>query len=230
MSINSELKNLRFLINSGISSFIQNTPNNRYQLKTKIEDTKKNIQSLNLDDINNLNDLKLFTLKNTNHKSLIFSDGNPHSKIMLIGGFLSSEEARIGKIFSGSSGILLDKMLNSINLDRKVVYLTNIVPSFLNNNQELNTKEILEYLPIIQKHIELIEPSIIVLFGKIAAKTILTTNINIEELRGKWHKYNSLKLKKEITVRVTYHPNDLLKNLEYKKKAWIDLKEIQKIL
>ena len=230
MSINSELKNLRFLVNSGISSFIQNTPNNRYQLKTKIEDTKKNIQSLNLDDINNLNDLKLFTLKNTNHKSLIFSDGNPHSKIMLIGGVLNSEEIKIGKLFSGSSGMLLDKMLNSINLDRKLVYLTNIVPSFLNQDKELDSTEVLKYLPIIQKHIELIQPSILVLLGKIAAKTILTTNINIEKLRGKWHKYNSLKLKKDINVRVTYHPNDLLENLEYKKKAWIDLKEIQKIL
>jgi len=82
-------------------------------------------------------------------------------------------------------------------------------------------------MPFIQKHIEIVNPSILILLGGTAAKAILTTNIGITKLVGKWHKYNSLNLKKPILTRAIFHPAFLLRSPQYKKVTWQDLQEIE---
>ena len=86
----------------------------------------------------------------------------------------------------------------------------------------------MQCLPFIQKHIEIVKPSILVLLGGTAAKAILTTNQGITKLRGIWHSYNSLKLDNPIPTRAIFHPAFLLRSPARKKETWEDLLEIQK--
>ena len=236
MSINSELQNLKFLLNAGISVFLQNNPNYRYHIQNEKKDTNKIIFNKNIQDIENLELLERF-INNFNKCSLkqqatqaVFADGNPSAKIMLIGEAPGAEEDKLGKPFVGRAGQLLDKMLAAIKLDRNTVYISNVVPWRPPSNREPNSEEILLCLPFIQKHIEIVKPSILVLLGGTAAKAILTTSLGITKLRGSWHAYNSPKLHNPIPTRAIFHPAFLLRSPERKKETWEDLLEIQKKL
>ena len=234
MSINSELQNLKFLLNAGISEFLQNNPNTRYHIQNEKKDSNKIISKNNIQDIHTLDSLKKF-IKNFEKCSLkqqatqtVFADGNPFAKIMLIGEAPGLEEDKLGKPFVGRAGQLLDKMLAAIKLDRNNVYITNVVPWRPPNNREPTTEEILQCLPFIQKHIEIIKPSILILLGGTSAKAILTTNHGITKLRGTWHAYNSPRLSHPIPTRAIFHPAFLLRSPARKKETWEDLLEIQK--
>ena len=82
-------------------------------------------------------------------------------------------------------------------------------------------------MPFIQKHIEIIKPSILILLGGTSAKAILTTNYGITKLRGTWHAYNSPRLSHPIPTRAIFHPAFLLRSPIFKKETWKDLLEIQ---
>ena len=236
MSINSELQNLKFLLNVGISEFLQNKPSFRYHNENEKNNTNKITPRHNIQDINTLNELEKF-INNYDKCSLkqqatqaVFADGNPSAKIMLIGEAPGAEEDRLGKPFVGRAGQLLDKMLAAIKLDRNTVYISNVVPWRPPGNREPNLEEILLCLPFIQKHIEIVKPSILILLGGTAAKAILTTSLGITKLRGSWHTYNSPKLRNPIPTRAIFHPAFLLRSPARKKEAWEDLLEIQKKL
>ena len=234
MSINSNSSYLFFLKDSGINSFLQNSPNKHYKVD-KNDTTLDSVSLLNnIQNIESLNQLERF-IKTSNNCPLknqalktVFADGNPSSKIMFIGEAPGAEEDKLGKPFVGVAGQLLNKMLTAINLDRNSVYITNIVPWRPPNNRAPNSEEILQCLPFIQKHIEIIQPYILVLLGGTATKAILTTTHGITKLRGQWHKYNSLNIKKPIPTIAMYHPAFLLRSPGHKKEAWKDLQEIQK--
>ena len=236
MSINSNFSYLFFLKDSGVNSFLQNSPNKHYK-STKSDAPLDGVSHLNnIQNIVSLNQLERF-IKTSNNCPLknqalntVFADGNPSSKIMLIGEAPGAEEDKLGKPFVGAAGQLLNKMLAAINLDRNSVYITNIVPWRPPNNRAPNTEEILQCLPFIQKHIEIIQPSILVLLGGTATKAILATTLGITKLRGKWHEYNSLIIKEPIPTMAMYHPAFLLRSPGHKKEAWEDLQKIQKKL
>tara|TARA_Y100001960_G_C14639125_1_gene809890 strand:- start:462 stop:1181 length:720 start_codon:yes stop_codon:yes gene_type:complete len=230
MSIKSNLSYLNYLKESGISTFLQNSPNIRY----KQNETNQKLSPINLSDVNSLAKLEEYIkqsndclLKKTASKT-VFGDGNSSSKIMLIGEAPGAEEDKIGKPFVGLAGKLLDKMLASINLNRNNVYITNIIPWRPPNNRTPDSDEILQCLPFIQKHIEIIHPKIIILLGSTAAKAILATTLGIMKIRGKWYTYNNLNVDNPITVRAIYHPAFLLRSPKNKRETWDDLKEIQK--
>lgn len=236
MSINSELTKIKFMLNAGINDFLQNIPNLRYQKQNEIKNINDLLSEKTIQDIDNLNDLEKF-INNSSNCALknkatqtVFADGNPGAKIMLIGEAPGAEEDKIGKPFVGLAGKLLDRMLATINLDRTKVYISNVVPWRPPNNREPDNEEILQCMPFIQRHIELIQPSILILLGGTASKAILTTNIGITKLRGKWHNYNSLGLKKPILTRAIFHPAFLLRSPRHKKETWQDLLEIKKII
>ena len=100
-----------------------------------------------------------------NATNMVFSDGNPKSKIMLLGEAPGSNEDQEGLPFVGRAGTLLDKMLASINLDRKNVYISNIINYRPPENRRPTDEEMNRYLPFIKKHIEIIDPKILVLLG-----------------------------------------------------------------
>jgi DNA polymerase len=160
-------------------------------------------------------------------KNLVFGDGNSKSKIMLIGEAPGADEDRLGKPFVGQSGKLLDKMLGFINLDRSKIYITNIVPWRPPGNRQPSKEEIDLYLPFVRKHIEIIEPKIIILLGSVSAKSILNVSDGITKLRGKWYDYKINNKKIVANVIPTFHPAYLLRSPGQKEKVWEDLRKIQ---
>ena len=233
MQKNELLIELKFLLESGVSEFLEDVPKNHYNLGTTAQKSiKKNIPT-NLNNINNLDRLKEAVinfdkceLKKT-AKNTVFSDGNPKSKIMFVGEAPGADEDLQGLPFVGRAGKLLDKMLDAINLNRHNVYISNIIPWRPPGNRQPLTQEILLCLPFIQRHIELINPEILVLLGGTAAKSLLMSDEGIMRLRGHWHQYNSYGLLSPIYTRAIFHPAFLLRSPGYKKQAWEDLKAIK---
>ena len=160
-----------------------------------------------------------------NATNMVFSDGNPKSKIMLIGEAPGSNEDQEGLPFVGRAGALLDKMLYAINLDRKKVYISNIINYRPPGNRRPTDKEIKRYLPFITKHIEIISPKILVLLGSTAMSALIGDEAVISKMRGKWieKKFGSCK----TSVIITFHPAFLMRQPAQKKMAWIDLKMIR---
>ena len=168
-------------------------------------------------------------IKNCSLKSsatnMVFSDGNPKSKIMLIGEAPGANEDKEGLPFVGRAGALLDKMLAAINLDRKKVYISNIINYRPPDNRRPTEEEIKRYLPFISKHIEIIKPKILVLLGSTAMNALIGNEVVISKMRGKWikKKFGSC----ETSVIITFHPAFLMRQPAQKKMAWIDLKMIR---
>ena len=158
-------------------------------------------------------------------KNIVFSDGNPKSKIMLIGEAPGANEDQEGLPFVGRAGILLDKMLSAINLDRKNVYISNIINYRPPENRRPTEEEIKRYLPFISKHIEIINPKILVLLGSTAMNALIGNDIVISKMRGKWIEKNFGSCK--TSVIITFHPAFLMRQPAQKKMSWIDLKMIR---
>tara|TARA_B100000963_G_scaffold220781_1_gene192408 strand:+ start:5728 stop:6423 length:696 start_codon:yes stop_codon:yes gene_type:complete len=158
-------------------------------------------------------------------KNIVFSDGNPKSQIMFVGEAPGANEDQEGLPFVGRAGILLDKMLEAINLDRKKVYISNIVNYRPPENRRPTDEEIKRYLPFITKHIEIINPKILVLLGSTAMNALIGNDIVISKMRGKWleKKFGNC----ETSVIITFHPAFLMRQPAQKKMAWIDLKMIR---
>ena len=171
-----------------------------------------------------INNIKNCSLKN-NATNMVFSDGNPKSKIMLIGEAPGANEDEEGLPFVGRAGALLDKMLAAINLDRKKVYISNIINYRPPDNRRPTDEEIKRYLPFITKHIEIINPKILVLLGSTAMNALIGNEIVISKMRGKWteKKFGNCK----TSVIITFHPAFLMRQPAQKKMAWIDLKMIR---
>ena len=161
-----------------------------------------------------------------NSTNIVFSDGNPEAKIMVIGEGPGANEDLEGVPFIGRTGELLDKMLLSINLDRENVYISNIVNYRPPENRNPTEKEIARYLPYLIKNIEIINPQILILLGSVAMSTIIDKKNTISNVRGKW-------VEKKIgscntCVIVSFHPAFLMRQPDQKKLSWLDLKMIKK--
>ena len=184
------------------------------------EDKTKNLDLLRTEILNQKNcDLK------KQAKNIVFSDGNPKSKIMLVGEAPGASEDQEGLPFVGRAGMLLDKMLAAINLDRKKVYISNIINYRPPENRRPTDAEIEKYLPFITKHIEIIEPKILVLLGSTAMSALIGKELVISKMRGKWidKKFGNCR----TSVIITFHPAFLMRQPAQKKMAWIDLKMIR---
>lgn len=156
--------------------------------------------------------------------SLVFCDGVPGSKVMLVGEAPGAEEDRLGRPFVGTSGQLLDRMLACIGLSRKEnVYISNILNWRPPGNRNPTASEIAVSLPFIRRHIELARPEILLLAGGVAAKALLDTEEGITKLRGKWFDFSLPGLEKPIAAMAVFHPAYLLRSPGQKALAWQDL-------
>tara|TARA_B100000029_G_scaffold420144_1_gene425897 strand:- start:517 stop:1350 length:834 start_codon:yes stop_codon:yes gene_type:complete len=160
--------------------------------------------------------------------NLVFGDGNPQASTMWIGEAPGADEDRLGKPFVGVSGQLLDLMLAAINLDREHAYISNILPWRPPGNRKPTTAETEVFLPFIQRHIELVDPDILVLVGGTAASTILRRPEGITKVRGRWLSYEVGG--RGISVMPIYHPAYLLRQPTLKRDAWRDLLAIKERL
>ena len=229
----SNKKNLEFIINSGVNYFLQDSPRNWFENEKKLEqsDFNKNTgdKKTQIDEV--IKDLMSHksSLQKTATKLVVY-DGNLNAKVMLIGEAPGRDEDQQGIPFVGKAGQLLNKMLLAINLKREDVYITNVVNWRPPDNRTPNDNEILEFLPFLQRQIDIIKPKFIFLLGGVAAKAILSTPLALGKLRGKWHEYKSLNLEQGIPTLASYHPAFLLRSPQYKKNSWEDLQMLQEKL
>jgi len=194
-------------------------------------DKKKILKSINGSKVDRLENLKnnIKNIKNCelkkNAKNLVFGDGDINSKIMIVGEGPGAQEDAEGKPFVGRAGLLLNKMLSSINLDRQKVYISNVVNYRPPENRKPTEEEISRYFPFLQTHIEIIKPKILVLLGSTALNAIIGNEIVISKARGRWIEKDIGSIK--IWVIASFHPAFLMRQPDQKKLAWIDLKMIR---
>jgi DNA polymerase len=160
--------------------------------------------------------------------NLVFADGNPEARVMFIGEAPGADEDRQGLPFVGVSGQLLDRMLGAIGLSRKTnAYISNVLFWRPPGNRSPTPAEIAACLPFVERHIELVDPAVLVLVGGIAAKTMLARPEGIMKLRGRWFTYETPRMSRPIPVIATYHPAYLLRSPGQKREAWRDLIELK---
>ncbi len=162
--------------------------------------------------------------------STVFADGDPEAAVMCIGEAPGQEEDRQGLPFVGPSGRLLDRMLASIGLDRSSAYITNVLPWRPPANRKPTHDEVATCLPFVSRHIELVDPQVLILFGGAAASALLARHEGINRLRGRWFEYSSPGLPRPIPVLATFHPAYLLRTPEAKRGAWRDLLMVKRRL
>jgi uracil-DNA glycosylase family 4 len=158
---------------------------------------------------------------------LVFADGNPLARLMLVGEAPGSEEDKQGLPFVGRSGQLLDRMLAAIGLDRTQAYIANIVPWRPPGNRTPTPVETQICLPFIQRQIELADPDILVTVGQPSTGALLGVQ-GIMKNRGRWFSYHTGT--REIRAMPVLHPAYLLRQPIAKRLAWRDMLAIKKAL
>ena len=217
----NDIINTQLVDSYDIEYIFNNKPINRIITKLQVEDKSLLLDALK-DKISKVNNCDL---KN-NAKKLVFSDGDFKSPIMIVGEGPGQREDEQGKPFVGDAGILLNKMLNAIKIERKSIYITNVVNYRPPNNRKPEISEINRYSVFLRQHINIINPKILILMGSTAMEALFGQTLKITQERGKWKEL--IVNQKTYQTILTFHPAYLLRQPEQKKYSWVDLKMIRK--
>jgi len=210
------------IINSyDLDCIFSNNPINRVKNEPLVDSKNDRLNKLK-EKIQNIENCEL---KKSSSK-IVFSDGNIDSSIMIVGEGPGQKEDELGKPFVGDSGVLLNKMLNAINIDRKNIYITNVLNFRPPNDRKPYSNEITKYSNFLKSHISIIDPKILVLMGSAAMESLFGSKIKISKERGNW-KEIIINNKSYLTI-ITFHPAYLLRQADQKKYSWEDLKIIRK--
>jgi DNA polymerase len=156
-------------------------------------------------------------------RNLVFADGNPAARVMVIGEAPGRDEDMAGLPFVGRSGKLLDRMLAAIGLARDAaepaaaVYIANVLPWRPPANREPSGDEVAAMLPFLHRHIELARPRVLLLLGAASARSLLGAAEGITRLRGRWADWRG------VPALPTFHPAALLRDPLKKREVWADL-------
>jgi DNA polymerase len=150
--------------------------------------------------------------------NFVFGVGNPAARVMFVGEAPGADEDAQGEPFVGRAGQLLNKIIEAVELKREEVYICNILKCRPPNNREPLPSEMETCTPYLEKQIALVKPAFIICLGRVAAQWLLQSNETLGSMRGKVHGYRGAKL------IVTYHPAALLRNPNWKRPAWDDMK------
>ncbi len=162
-------------------------------------------------------------------RNLVFADGDPVARLMIVGEAPGRDEDIEGLPFVGRAGHLLDKMLAAIGMSRKseqaetAVYITNVLPWRPPQNRDPEADEIAMLLPFVKRHIELVQPDVLVPMGNTACHALLGKK-GITRLRGNWGQAFGK------PVLPMFHPAYLLRNPAAKREAWADLLALRAFL
>ena len=214
--LNSELTN-----SYDIEYVFSDKPINRIKTKAKLENKSKLLENLK-EKISNIDNCEL----KSHATQLVFSDGTSESQLMIVGEGPGQKEDELGKPFVGDAGMLLNKMLKAINIDRNKVYITNVVNYRPPNNRKPEPAEIIRYSNFLREHISIIDPKILILMGSSAMEALFGSKIKISKERGAWKEV--IVNQKTYLTMITFHPAYLLRQPDQKKYSWSDLKEIRK--
>jgi uracil-DNA glycosylase family 4 len=151
---------------------------------------------------------------------IVFGDGSPSAKLVFIGEGPGADEDAQGLPFVGRAGKLLTQMIEAMGLQRKDVYICNVVKCRPPENRTPEPDEVEVCSPYLVRQIDVINPKVLVCLGAVAAKTLLETNKGITQFRGQWLEWRGRKL------MATYHPAYLLRNPNAKGEVWKDLQKV----
>ena len=156
---------------------------------------------------------------------LVFADGVPGSRVMFVGEAPGGDEDRIGRPFVGRAGQLLDRMLGAVELDRRSVYIANVVPWRPPGNRTPTLQETQACLPFIRRQIDFADPEILVCLGGSAVQTLLGVQGGITRVRGSWFDYKR-DSGPPIRALAMFHPAYLLRQPAQKRLAWADMRTL----
>ena len=151
-------------------------------------------------------------------------EGNPNARLMLVGEGPGESEDLSGRPFIGRAGDLLTKMLEAIQVPRTEAYIANVVKCRPPKNRVPLPDERAACLPYLRRQIQLVKPKVLLALGTTASAALLDVKSSLGALRGREHDWNG------IPLIVTYHPAALLRNPDWKRPAWDDLRTVRKIL
>ncbi len=151
----------------------------------------------------------------------VFGDGNENADIVFIGEAPGHDEDLQGIPFVGRAGKLLDEILQDFGFTRKEVYICNILKCRPPGNRDPKPEEINNCEPYLWRQLELINPSMIVAVGRIAAQTLLKNETPIGKMRGTTFLYQG------IPLFVIYHPAAVLRNPHFRENVNEDMKKIK---
>jgi uracil-DNA glycosylase family 4 len=155
---------------------------------------------------------------------IVFGDGNPKAQLVFVGEGPGHDEDMQGLPFVGRAGKLLTQMIEAMGLQRKEVYICNVVKCRPPENRAPERDEVEQCSPFLLRQIDSIAPKVIVCLGSTAAQTVLATNRGISQFRGQWLEFRGRKL------MATYHPAYLLRNPSAKSEVWKDLQKVMAVL
>ncbi len=153
--------------------------------------------------------------------NIVFGSGNPEAKLVFVGEGPGRDEDLQGEPFVGQAGKLLTRIIEAIQLTREEVYIANIVKCRPPENRNPEPEEIAACEPFLVQQLKVIQPKLICALGAFAAQTLLRTTVKISALRGRFHSYQ------DILLMPTYHPAFLLRNPNYKRDVWEDVKKVK---
>ncbi|WP_246119872.1 uracil-DNA glycosylase [Candidatus Nesciobacter abundans] len=199
-----------------------------------IQENKQNQDTIlseknNDDDLefSSINELRTSMAKNIDLEfkkdatTMVFADGDPNSKIMIVGEAPGEEEDKKGKPFIGDSGKLLEAMFEAAHIKRKHMYITNVIPWRPPANRTPTKEEISKSQPYLLEHIRIINPKILVLVGSIAMKAFTNTSEAITKSRGIFKEHRNC-----LYIPI-FHPSYLLRSPSKKKISWNDILQIK---
>ena len=161
----------------------------------------------------------------------VFFDGNPNSKIMVIGEAPGNHEDLQGIPFCGDSGKVLDGMFRAINMTRaENFYITNVIFWRPPGNRRPTDEELAMCRPFVERHIQLLNPEVLVLVGATSMAAILGLNDPISSVRGKFMDFAPKFLSRNIKTFVVFHPSYLMRQSSKKKIAWSDMLALEQFL
>lgn len=152
---------------------------------------------------------------------VVFGVGDPNADLMFIGEGPGADEDRQGEPFVGRAGQLLDRIIQAIEMQREQVYIANIVKCRPPRNRDPQADEVEACIGYLQRQIDLVRPKVLVLLGKVAAQTLLGTDLTLGRMRGRWWQVRG------VETRVTYHPAALLRNDQFKRPTWEDMQLVR---
>ncbi len=156
-------------------------------------------------------------------KNFVFGSGRADAGILFVGEAPGADEDRQGLPFVGASGQLLTKIIEAMGLRREEVYICNILKCRPPGNRDPQDDEIQQCKPYLKRQIEIIQPKVICTLGRFAAQTLLHSSESMGRLRTQTHQYEG------IPLVATYHPAALLRNAQWKRPTWEDIKKVRRI-
>jgi len=156
--------------------------------------------------------------------NIVFGSGNPKASLVFVGEGPGRREDEQGEPFVGEAGLLLNRILFAMGLEREDVYICNVIKCRPPQNRNPEADEIAACEPFLKRQLDAINPDVLVALGKFAAQTLLEDKTPISKLRGEWRSYNG------IDLMPTFHPAYLLRNPAHKRELWQDMKQVMQRL